>query len=55
MAVAHNPSPPRKLSLAEFKTWIATCESPRDMSEGDIEALFNSVDVDGTGESVSTL
>lgn len=49
------PSPPRhvvspkQVSLSEFKRWLEANGAARGMAEEEVEALFNSVDVDNSG------
>lgn len=40
----------QKVSLVEFKRWLATNGAAKGMTEEDVEALFRSVDVDGSGK-----
>eukprot|EP00752_Nemacystus_decipiens_P006678 g6005.t1 len=38
-----------EVSLSEFKRWLEANDAARGMAEEDVEALFNSVDVDNSG------
>lgn len=38
-----------QVSLAEFKRWLEANGAARSMADEDVEALFNSVDVDHSG------